>query len=252
VRGAELRALNDCLDKRKKTLAAAGQLHHVNRQEEAEQKMLNKTAQSFALFLWLLSKICERFVMFLNSYRFEHFGKRSLYHPFSTILLGHENLSLGDHSTIGPNCTIYCIDSKLIIGKKTGIGPGSIIMTGNHSTHLIGKFYKDYNKSDKLPGDDAVVVIGEDVWIGAGCILLKGAMIGRGSIVGAGSLINKPIPPYSIAVGSPAKVTARRFTVSDILAHEALLYTTAQQFQVDYLTELESNFEALQQEIQKV
>ena len=47
--------------------------------------------------------------------------------------------------------------------------------------------------------------MGDDVWLGAGTIILDGVSIGRGSVVGAGSVVTQPLAEYSIAVGVPAK-----------------------------------------------
>nr|WP_246256501.1 DapH/DapD/GlmU-related protein [Pseudarthrobacter oxydans] len=55
------------------------------------------------------------------------------------------------------------------------------------------------------------VSIGRDVWIGAGVVVLGGVTIGEGSVIGAGSVVAKDIPPYSIAVGSPALRISGRF-----------------------------------------
>ena len=126
-------------------------------------------------------------------------------------------------STIGPGSIIYAIDSKLFIGRKTGIGPGTIIMCGNHSTHHPGKFYKDYLPEDKMTRDDADIIIEDDVWIGAGCILLKGTHIERGAVIGAGSLVNSRIKAYDVAVGSPAKRVRARFKEEDQNLHDQFL-----------------------------
>lgn len=201
--------------------------------------MANTFFRLLGKLFWVLRKIVERIIMYILSSQFKSFGKNALFHPFTTVIKGYENIVIGDYSTIGPNCTVYSIDSQLKIGRKTGIGPGSIIITGNHSTHIIGKFYKDYILKDKLGRDDADLIIEDDVWIGAGCIILKGASIGRGSIIGAGSLINKPIPPYSIAFGSPSKVVSRRFKAQEIIAHEKMLYTPESRLHLDFLLELE-------------
>jgi acetyltransferase-like isoleucine patch superfamily enzyme len=48
-------------------------------------------------------------------------------------------------------------------------------------------------------------VIEDDVWIGAGVTVVDGVTIGRGSVIGAGAVVTNDIPPYSIAVGTPAK-----------------------------------------------
>ncbi|MDX1747308.1 MAG: acyltransferase, partial [Halobacteriales archaeon] len=54
------------------------------------------------------------------------------------------------------------------------------------------------------------LTIEADCWLGAGVVVLAGVTVGRGSIVGAGSVVTKDLPPYSIAVGAPAKVIRRR------------------------------------------
>ena len=53
-------------------------------------------------------------------------------------------------------------------------------------------------------------MIEDDCWIGSGVRILDGVTIGHGSIVGAGAVVTKSIPPYSIAVGVPAKVVSQR------------------------------------------
>lgn len=53
--------------------------------------------------------------------------------------------------------------------------------------------------------------IGSDVWIGCNVTILRGCKIGHGAVIGANSLVNKDIPPFSIAVGSPAKIIKYRF-----------------------------------------
>jgi lipopolysaccharide O-acetyltransferase len=50
------------------------------------------------------------------------------------------------------------------------------------------------------------VIIGDNVWIGEFVSILSGAIIGEGSIIGCNSVVNREIPPHSIAVGSPARV----------------------------------------------
>lgn len=53
------------------------------------------------------------------------------------------------------------------------------------------------------------VVIGDDVWIGCRCIILKGVEIGHGAIIAAGSVVTKSIPPGTIAAGVPARVISQ-------------------------------------------
>ena len=53
------------------------------------------------------------------------------------------------------------------------------------------------------------VHIGENVWVGAGTVIVPGVTIGKNSVIGAGSVVTKDIPDYSVAVGNPAKVIKR-------------------------------------------
>ena len=57
------------------------------------------------------------------------------------------------------------------------------------------------------------ITIEDDCWLGAGVKVLDGVTIGKGSIIGASAVVNKNIPPYSIAVGVPAKVISPRFKI---------------------------------------
>jgi virginiamycin A acetyltransferase len=54
------------------------------------------------------------------------------------------------------------------------------------------------------------VVIEDDVWLGYNVTVLPGVTIGQGSVIGAGSVVTSDIPPYTVAVGNPAKVIKTR------------------------------------------
>ena len=53
---------------------------------------------------------------------------------------------------------------------------------------------------------DNTIVVGDDVWIGGGAILLPGITIGEGVVIGAGSVVTKSVNPYTIVAGNPAKI----------------------------------------------
>lgn len=64
----------------------------------------------------------------------------------------------------------------------------------------------------RCPADERYeVVIGNDVWIGQGAMLLGGIEIGNGAIIGAGAVVTKDVPPYSIVAGVPARIVRYRF-----------------------------------------
>ena len=151
-------------------------------------------------------------------------GKHVYLRPSSSDFKGLWNLSVGDYSSIPKGSVFYCTEAPLIIGKKVIFGPRPTIITGDHRIDVIGKYIMDSN--DKLPENDAAVVIEDDVWTGANVTILKGVTIGRGSVIAAGAVVTKSCPPYSIIGGVPAKVLKMRFTQPEIIEHEKRLNNT--------------------------
>lgn len=132
---------------------------------------------------------------------------------------------LGDYSYISQ----YSIVNKTSISKFTSIAQGTYIGLWEHntdvSTHSFylyehsGNFVKGYTSYNK---DSIETSIGNDVWIGANSVILKGVKIGNGVIIGAGAVVTKDIPPYAIAVGNPAKIIKYRYDQKDIAWFEDL------------------------------
>jgi len=113
--------------------------------------------------------------------------------------VGHgAKLIIGDHVGIS-GCTISAATS-ITIGNHVLVGSGCLITDSD--AHPVNP---DERRSGG-GGKSKPVIIEDDVFIGARAIVLKGVTIGRGSVIGAGSVVAKSIPPYSIAVGNPAKV----------------------------------------------
>lgn len=132
----------------------------------------------------------------------------------------HRRIAIGNDVGIGPGCTIQC-DAK--IGNKVLIA-GNVAMVGadDHRFDIIGKAIWDSGR-----GDTRMVVVEDDVWIGHGAIILSGTRIGRGSIIGAGALVTGDVEPYSIVLGSRARMVRQRFTPEQIIEHERLLGLSA-------------------------
>lgn len=105
-------------------------------------------------------------------------------------------------------------DRKLIIGSYCSIGNEvEFYVCIDHPTDLISTYpFKSLIIGDP---DDAVskgnIIVDDDVWIGGHSVILSGVHIGQGAIIGAGSVVTRDVPPYAIAVGSPAKVVKYRF-----------------------------------------
>lgn len=133
----------------------------------------------------------------------------------------YANTSFGNSVYIGNNACFQSTHGKIIIGSNVMFGPNVHIHGGDHKYNQVGVFMKDI--TDKKPGDDGVVKICDDVWIGAGTIILKGVTIGEGSIIGAGSIINKDVKPYSIVVGALPRKEFQRFDQETVKIHKEKL-----------------------------
>ena len=128
------------------------------------------------------------------------------------------NIKFGDYVTIGTNSNFMATGAELIIGNKVLFEPHCFVITGNHQINQIGKYITDV--TEKTEGCDEKIVIEDDVWIGAGTIILKGVTIGRGSVIGAGSVVTKSTKPYSVNAGNPCREIKMRFTEEQIRLHE--------------------------------
>lgn len=99
------------------------------------------------------------------------------------------------------NSNSVWIDTCLItVGSRTLIGPNCAFYSGTHPTD------PRVRNGTSGPEMGAPVTIGEDCWFGGNVIVLPGVTIGRGSTLGAGSVVTKDVPPFSVAVGNPARV----------------------------------------------
>lgn len=112
------------------------------------------------------------------------------------------SIIIGRNVHIGVNCHITAIN-KIQIGNDVLFGSNVLVSDNNHgnSRNDLGQSPINRKLSTKGP-----VIIGDKVWLGDNVVILSGVTIGNNSIIGANSVVAKDVPPYSIAVGSPAKV----------------------------------------------
>lgn len=112
-------------------------------------------------------------------------------------------ISIGEFTTINRGCSFYPgllgEDGFIKIGNRVSFGPEVKLFAAGHD-------YSDLNLADVAID----IIICDDVWIGGNSVVLPGVHIGRGCIVGAGSVVTRSLPPYSVAVGSPAKIIKKR------------------------------------------
>ena len=171
------------------------------------------------LAYWMLkSKIIDRKIRLLR---------------FPNTIRGRRFINFGEGLTTGVNCRFECFpgvqpySQKLVFGNNVQLND-NVHIVAMDSVNIVNNvliashvFISD-NSHGSYKGDDndtnpnippiqrdyatAPVSIGDNTWIGEGVMIMPGVNIGKGCVIGAHSIVNKSIPDYSIAVGSPAKV----------------------------------------------
>lgn len=116
------------------------------------------------------------------------------------------NIYFGNNCEVNMNCT-FLDDNKIIIGDNVLIAPNVQIYTAYHPTHYLDRFTISENETFNFcKTQTAPVIIGKNVWIGGGTIILPGVTIGDNTVIGAGSVVTKDIPADTIAYSNPCKV----------------------------------------------
>lgn len=146
-----------------------------------------------------------------------------------TRIRGFSNMVFGRNFTTGQYCRIEAGSrhdrktKRLIIGHDVQINDSchiaamESIKIGNNVLIASQVFITDHDhggisKAELMvaPKDRSLVtspvVIEDNVWIGEKVVILKGVHIGEGAVIGAGAIVTHDIPPYSVAVGIPARV----------------------------------------------
>ena len=147
--------------------------------------------------------------------------------PLDCIIEGLDNIEIGEGFTMGIGAKLFsqgrsCIkignrvslnynvsinaDGKgqIIIGNNTIIGPGSVFRASGHSYEELNTPIRD---QEHVPG---IIVLHENVWIGANVVILPNVTIGSNTIIGAGSVVTKSIDKNVIAAGVPAVIIKKR------------------------------------------
>jgi len=171
-------------------------------------------------FVIWYTKVRRRIKMLSLRSAFKSSGRNFIFDPYGTYT--YQNICIGNDVFLGEGAHLSSTLSQIIIGDKVMLGPNVMMITGDHNTSVIGSYMKDV--SVKLDENDQPIIIKNDVWIGAGAIILKGVTVGEGSIIAAGSLVREDILPNSIVAGVPAKYIRDRFTAEELKQHYNMLY----------------------------
>ncbi|GAA6615441.1 acyltransferase [Scytonema sp. NUACC26] len=132
-----------------------------------------------------------------------YIGDRSIIRNFAVLNSAYGKIEIGKDCSVNPYSMLFGY-GDLVIGDLVRIATHVVINPGNH-------LFDDIDTPiDHQPLTNKGVIIEDDVWIGAGAIILDGCTIGKGSVIGAGTVVTKSVEPYSVVVGVPGKTIRKR------------------------------------------
>jgi virginiamycin A acetyltransferase len=118
---------------------------------------------------------------------------------------GSGDVIIGNHTTINSGCVFYT-GNGITIGNDVAIAGNCVFAPVNHQYRNKDKLIREQGFKPSKGG----IVIEDDVWIGAGVILLDGTILRRGCVIGAMSLVRGIVPAYSIQAGNPLQLVGWR------------------------------------------
>lgn len=132
------------------------------------------------------------------------FGRDCTIGSFTKIKTDSGKLQFGDRCGVAAGCFISAGQAGIYIGDNFICGPNVSIMGSNYRYLERGIHLKD------VPSESKGVTIGNNVWIGAGSVILDGTVIGDNTVVVANSMLNRHYKPDVILQGFPASVILKR------------------------------------------
>ena len=188
----------------------SGKLHR-SRPKRALQNSITRIAQRYLLPRWVVS------LYFFLKYRclvsaqarvqFSQqisFGKATVVKPFAVIQTRGGRISIGHDCAISSFNHISTGIRDVAIGNYVRIGPSVTILGGSRNVRQRSVRIMDQGSFHEG------VTIGDDVFIGAGAVIMPGCRIGEGVVIGANSVVTKDCPSYVIVAGVPAKIIGER------------------------------------------
>lgn len=147
-------------------------------------------------------------------------------------LLAGGVLTLGRYTYGCPDVRSYPGDTaRVVVGSFVSIAEGvKVFVGGNHPVDWVSTyplrvvFGLPGALEDGCPVSKGDVVVGNDVWLGAGATILSGVHVGNGAVVGADAVVARDVRPYAVVVGNPAREVKRRFSDEEIEGLERIAW----------------------------
>lgn len=151
-------------------------------------------------------------------------GKYPKLDPKSIVMPGAQlagDVELKEYASVWQNCALRGDVNKIVVGRYTNVQDNSVLHVEDDQPCILGDFV--------TVGHNAIVhgsQLEDHVLVGMGAIILSRCKIGRGTIIGAGSVVmeNTVIPPYSLVVGTPARVIRTDEEMIKKIHNQALKY----------------------------
>lgn len=161
------------------------------------------------LFYGFLFRSCGRGLrtgigVVIQGFRNISLGKGAGLNRHSSLYAARGKIRLGDRVFLGDFSSVNANDSEITIGSNVAIGPMTVIQGANHRFDRLDAPIVDQGH---IPSQ---VVIEDDVWIGARCVILPGVHIRSGAVIGAGAVVTRDVPPLAVMAGMPARVLKYR------------------------------------------
>lgn len=119
---------------------------------------------------------------------------------------GCGDIIIGERSVINSGCVLYS-GNGISIGKNVAIAANCTLAPVNHAYHDKNRLIREQGFLPSKGG----IIIEDDVWIGANCVLLDGAVLRRGCVVAAGSIVRSELLAYTVYAGQPLRTVGERF-----------------------------------------
>lgn len=118
---------------------------------------------------------------------------------------GSGDLVIGEHTAINSGCVLYT-GNGIRIGNNVAVAGNTTFAPTNHAFSDKNRLIREQGFLPSRGG----IIVEDDVWIGANCVLLDGAILRQGCVVGAGSIVRSELAAYTVYAGQPLRAIKMR------------------------------------------